>query len=444
MRMNLKTSCLVGAVAAVAFVSFGSSPAQAYGPEGMFGGRPMPDNTIVLGNPTELKNDRPERAQSVLDHPRADYDPAAIPLGSFEMFPTLEMGTAYDSNIYATHSEAESDSISTARPILGVFSNWNRHALSLTSYGDMNFYADHNLEDYDNSVVDVNGRYDIMSQTWVAARGGYQHLSEPRGSADATNGSKPGEFDVKTGGLSFYRGVGVLKATVDYDYKRLVYDEIETPTGDVSQRGRDRSEQVVGGKLGYDVSPNFRPYIKSSYNWHLFDHNNAHKSDGYDAFLGSTMDFGGITSLDLFAGFQHQEFQNFAGNKSVTEPRFGARLDWNVTGLTTVVLETARTMEQTNSAGASHYMVTGGSLTVTHELKRNILLEADGGYAHNRYAGISTDRDDHEISAGLGGRYLFNRNFYADLLYNWNERLSSEALSEYDRHLVSLRVGARM
>lgn len=37
------------------------APSYVYGPEGLFGGRPQPDSSIILGNPVELKNDRPEQ-----------------------------------------------------------------------------------------------------------------------------------------------------------------------------------------------------------------------------------------------------------------------------------------------------------------------------------------------------------------------------------------------
>src|SRR6202044_420768 len=43
----------------------------------------------------------PIRGQSVLNRPRPDFDPVPISIGSFQLFPTLNVGTYYDNNIFA-------------------------------------------------------------------------------------------------------------------------------------------------------------------------------------------------------------------------------------------------------------------------------------------------------------------------------------------------------
>ena len=62
--------------------------AAAYGPEGLFGGRPEPDSTVVLNNSVQ-PDYRPDRSQSVLEHPRPDYDPVPLEFGSFNFLPVL-------------------------------------------------------------------------------------------------------------------------------------------------------------------------------------------------------------------------------------------------------------------------------------------------------------------------------------------------------------------
>ncbi len=420
-----------------------ASSAQAYGPEGLFGGRPQPDSSIVLGNPVDLKNDRPGRAESVLEHPRPDYDAAPIEMGSFELFPTLELGETYDSNLYATPNDERGDAIGTIRPIVNLFSNWGRHALSVTTFGDINYYSQHASEDYKNAVVDVNGRYDILAETWLGGRAGYQRLAESRTSPNAVNGSEPTTFGVAKGGLSFYRGVGLLKVNADYDYKRFDYDDTASTSGLIDQSTRDRNEHVVGGKLGYQVSGNLKPYVRGAYNVRDYDSNPTHQSDGFETVVGATADLGGITSVDLFAGWMVQHYDDFVVKKTLSTPKIGGRLDWNVTGMTSVVLEADRTIEETTLDGYNSFYQTGGSATVTHELLRNVLLEGNVAYSHADFNGLG-EREDDALSSGLGGRYLINRNLYSDLLYSWERRYSTDDTSEFTRNMVTVRLGVRL
>lgn len=129
--------------------------------------------------------------------------------------------------------------------------------------------------------------------------------------------------------------------------------------------------------------------------------------------------------------------------KKLSSPKLGGRVDWNVTGLTSVAIEANRTIEEVVLSNFNSYYQTGGSVTVTHELLRNVLLEGNTTYSHSDFNG-SEDRDDDLVSVGLGGRYLINRNLYSDLMYSWDSRYSSNDSVEYDRNMVMLRLGVRL
>ncbi len=430
----------------VAVLLAASAPAAlAYGPEGMFGGRPNPDGSVQLQDPVYLKNDRPERAEMVLDHPRPDYDPVPIDVGSFALFPSLEVGENFDSNVYATSSNEKTDFIHSVRPVMSAFSNWGRHAVAVTAFGDINFYSDHTKENYQNAVADASGRYDFGNKHWLSARAGYQHLTEARWSPDAINGngSEPTTFNMGKAGVSYFRGVGKVSLSADYDYRRYDYNDTPSPTGKIDQSYRNRNEHEIGTKVGYSVSPNFMPYVKAGYHWRDFDESNQASSQGYKTLVGTTFDFGGITSLDLFAGWLSEGFDHTVLHDDVTTPVLGGRLEWNVTGLTSVVFEVNRTIETTTLSTYNSYIATGGSATVTHELLRNVLVEGDFSMTRDDFQGEGT-RMDTVYSTGGGVRYLINRNFYTDLVYNWTRRNSNEDNVEYGRHLASLRLGMRM
>jgi hypothetical protein len=78
---------------------------------------------------------------------------------------------------------------------------------------------------------------------------------------------------------------------------------------------------------------------------------------------------------------------------------------------------------------------------VTHELRRDLLVEANMSFTNNTYA--KSTRDDDVYGVGAGARYFFNRNFYSDLTYDFGVRDSNAAGSDYDRHVALVRFGAQ-
>ncbi|MDD5586670.1 MAG: outer membrane beta-barrel protein, partial [Alphaproteobacteria bacterium] len=144
-----------------------------------------------------------------------------------------------------------------------------------------------------------------------------------------------------------------------------------------------------------------------------------------------------------YVGWMSQDYGNFGSNEVNDGVKFGGRLEWNVTGMDTLVLEVSRSIEETTDTNFNSYKATGGSATFTHELLRNVLLEADFGFTRSDYNGIG-ERQDDNVLAGGGARWLINRYLYSDFIYNWSNRDSDAPGSDYSRHLVTLRLGVQL
>src|SRR5271163_1858458 len=69
-----------------------------------------------------------ERGASVLDRPRPEYDPLGLRLGSFFLYPKLELGELYSDNVFATQSNKKTDFITVVSPTLDLRSNWSQNA----------------------------------------------------------------------------------------------------------------------------------------------------------------------------------------------------------------------------------------------------------------------------------------------------------------------------
>lgn len=413
----------------------------AYGQEGLFGGRLSPDSVITINNPVDVEL-RPERAESVLKRPRPDFDPVPISLGSFDMFPMVELGASYDSNIYATNPKT-SDAIFTEHPALNLISNWGRHQLAFTAFGDLNQYKKHTREDFNNFATQIQGRFDFTDQTWLAGRAGYQRLTEPRYSPNNQSGTEPTTFNLYHGGGTAYRGVGIWQTKFDYEVRHYGYNNTPSSTGTIDESFRNRTEQNVAATAYYASSENFKPYVRYAYNDRHYDNNTQRQSTGYYAVGGAQMDFGGVTSLDTFAGWMAQDYRNFASDKVNQGMKFGGLFNWNITGLTSLAIEGDRTIEETPIASYDSYKATGGSATLTHELFRNLLVEGDFSFTDDKFQGTSARRDN-MISGGGGFRWLLNRNMYVDTSYSWNHRVSDVVGFSYVDNIVTTRLGLQL
>ena len=81
-------------------------------------------------------------------------------------------------------------------------------------------------------------------------------------------------------------------------------------------------------------------------------------------------------------------------------------------------------------------------LDVTHELLRNLLLNANARFERDDFEG--TGRTDNTWSAGAGATYLVNRNLSLDASYRYSKRDSDDNDAEFTRNIVLLGITARL
>lgn len=437
-------SCLALTVAVISF----AAPAQAgYEPQGYFGGRGAPDGAINMRRAT-TEAYTATRGLSVAERPRPDFAPTPIEFGSMQFFPSLFAGTYYDSNIFATDNNEQDDFVWKVSPVATLLSNWGRHAVAVTALADGNFYSDNTDETTVNGAVQAEGRYDIAAKTYLAANAGYQRATEPRSNPNNIGGlNEPVRFDVASAGLEAFRGAGLLNAKVALGTKAYEYDNAAITGGGTStQNLRDRVQNTVSTEVGYDVTENFKPFVRAAYEWRDYNRNSQRSSEGYNVVAGSKMDFGGLVTGTVYAGYLERDYRNFTDG-TVDALDVGADLLWNVTELTSVAAEFGRSIEETtvggfaSANGASSFTASGGSLTLTHELSRSLIAEARTSMTRQDYN--NRDREDDITGAGLGARYYMTRNFFADTTYDYVQRDSNVTGSDYEKNVLFVRFGAQ-
>lgn len=439
------TALLLGAAALLA----GAHGAMAGGllQQGLPGQSRTPDDSA-----SEIKSSftavGPVRGESVAQRVRPDYDPVPVNVGAFQLFPALEIGEYYDSNIYSTESDHEDDLITVLVPTATLISNWGRHEVRVSGAGAAYRYGEHKDEDNLNGEIEAEGRYDISYETWLKANAGYSAETERRGSPSApTSAAEPVRYYVAKGGLHAYRGAGKLTASAGYDAVNYKFEDPDQISGGkIDQSDRDRTDHTITTELTYKLhTENFRPFLKGTYNIRDYKTNPVRDSHGYEIVAGTRNDFG-VMETEFYAGLMTQEYPDLVDDH-ISALDYGGKLLWNMTGMTSLEATMRRYMGETtlggltNPNGSNAYLATEADVTLMHELRRYLILASHLKESWRTYKGGGTDQEETVTEFGGGARYLLNRNVYGDMTYNYMSQDANVPSGDYDKHSVLLRVG---
>jgi hypothetical protein len=393
----------------------------------------------------EAQAQEPRRGESVFERPRPDYDPLGVRAGGFLVFPRIELGEAYNDNIFADDDDEEDDFITVVRPEVDVESNWGRHALNLRTGAEAGFYLDNEDENFLDGFALLDGRLDVVRETFIFGGLGWRHRHEDRGSPDDVAGEEPTEYDMYSANLGAFRGRGRISARLDGNVDHFDFHDVDAAGGgEIDQDDRDRVQYLLTGRVGYEYLPDTEAFVRVSgrmRNYEEVDENGLDRdSVGYAAVIGTDLDFTGKVSGEVFVGYQHTTYDDEELN-DIDGLAAGGSLLWNITGLTSLRGFLEVSTEETTQANASGYLATRLGASVEHELLRNVLLGAGLTVGRDDYEGI--DREDDIFTGLLSARYLINRNFYAGAEFTHRTR-NSDTADEFSQNVILFRVGAQL
>lgn len=385
------------------------------------------------------------RTTTVNDRQRPELDALGAKAGGFTIYPSIEIDETYNDNIFATETGTIDDFVTTVRPAVRIASDWNQHYLGFNGSADIVRYWDNDAEDHETANLTVDGRVDIRRDTNVTAAAGYELGSEERGSVDDAGGVAPTEFDVVSYDVGVFNKWNRVSVRADGSLRERDFDDVRTTGATVNNDDRDRDEYKLDIRGGYEIQDEYEAFVQlilTSVNYHdtLDDNGLARDSEGYEVRAGARIDFTGVLFGDVFAGYLERDYDD-ATLSSVDTIVGGLDLTWNVTPLTTIAGGVTREVAETTLTAASGTLTTEYSLSVDHELLRNLILSARASMSTEEFEG--TSREDDYLKAGIGAKYMLNRNFSIVFDYDFSERDSNVAGSDNEINKVLLRLRAQ-
>jgi len=387
-----------------------------------------------------------QQFQGVRERARPEYDALGLRLGSFMVYPTLDISVGYNDNIFAAETDEEEDTIFGVTPTLRGESTWSRHSLGFRLSLPSEFYSDNGGEDNTQFESEVNGQIDVTRATSIGWRAFYNDLEEDRSATNTARTKDPIEYESYGFGLGLRHAVGRLVLEIGGDYTELDYEDGRLVGGGISEQDvRDRSILAGTAKVSFAVSPDTSVFIRGGYNDRDYDLEPPQSffdrdSDGYEIAVGSSFKITRLIEGEVYVGYQEQFYDDDPSLNDVDGLDYGIGVNWYVTQLTTVKLYGDSSIQDSTVAGSSGFLSDTVGISVDHELLRNLLLGAKLSHTWDDFEGVN--REDETLRLQLSADYFVNRNLGLFAKYEYADRDSNTATNSYDQNVIM--VGARL
>lgn len=396
--------------------------------------------TLCLPSDTKAQSlPEDEEVINVKTRKLPEYEADGMRFGQFEFLPLIEVEETYDDNIYRTDTQEESDFITRVKPSALLQSDWANHQVQFMALGNFGFYQDNDTEDYEDYTVQAKGRYDIVYDTYFEGLLRHTKMHEDRNSPNDANANEPTELDINTARLGFVRELARLKLYTSAQHQDMEFDQTLRGNMLVTNDDRNRAQEEFQVKLAYEFRPNYDIFTRYTYNIRDYDAAGIldRDSTGHEIAAGTAVDISGKVKGEVYAGYLTQDYDRFT---DVDEVNFGGELLWNITGLTSLSGLIKREVRETTVTNASSFVRTRYQVGADHALLDNLLLDATLRYTEDDFitSGGGAGRDDEYYGAGVGMKYMINRNLSVRTGYDYIERESTVASENYNNNLVSV------
>lgn len=369
----------------------------------------------------------------VTSRPRPDFDPLGVRAGSYLIFPELGTSIGYDTNVFATNDDEQSDFVASLIPVINFDSNFSRHALDFELGGDFGFYFDNGDLDYQDFYIGGDGRYDVTRDDNASVRFLFGQFHDSFEDPNIDRAAEENQPYISLGGtLDYTQTFNRFNFTPFFTGRRINYEQS-------FNEGRNSTFYDAGLRAGYFISPRVNVFTQGSYFMINRDTENgdgsSRDSTGYRVGVGSALDFTGLIFGEIFVGYENESF-DAPGVSDEPGFAFDVGLTWNVTTLTTLGLNGRSSIETTDETDSSSELRSVLDFEVDHELLRNVLVGGLLGIQRDDYRG---DRGtENTFRAGLNGTYFLNRNLRLEADYLFSTRTADESINEFDRNRVFL------
>lgn len=371
------------------------------------------------------------------------YDPIGIRIGSFVLFPELEIGGSWYSNVFRSPN-AVSDSAFDVKPSARLVSNWSRHALEFRGTGGFSYFNDYDSENDDARLAEVRGRIDVTRRTNVQALASYEQAPESRSALDASTSGPRAIVTTERAEAALNQRFNRLSLQFRGSIAEFDYGSDDGGGADFSDRDYRQTEQTVRGT--WEFKPSFSVFTEGAVNQRDYDTVAStdligRSSDGERYRVG--VSFGNTGTIlrgeaSIGYGVQTPDDRRL---KAVDGLIFDANATWRMSELTSVLFTARSDVSETTTANVGGSFAHMAGVEVRHSLRR--YLVASAGLAYSTQDSQDGVIDEGEFKTTLGLEYFVNRDTILFGRYAHTTFDAVGSVSDYDADEVHIGVRFR-
>lgn len=371
------------------------------------------------------------------------YQAQGVALGSFLLLPKVEVDLTRNNNIYASNHDKVGDFITTYRTEASLVSQFERHEISAQGRIERDEFHNYDRESVTNSYFRLAGRYDVTPRDVLNLAVFHTRDHEDRGSLDDAGGLHPTEYQYLTFDASGVMNTGNLTSSLGLLATNRQWDDTRTSTGITPSHFRNRNDYELKLREAYEFAPGYAAVVEATgiQRRYVHDRDQAgyrRDSDGVRLGTGLGLDISDVIRGDVLGGYMWQDYDD-ARLGSVDGAFVKIMLNWMPTRLTTVIPSFERSIEETTANGVAAMLSTSASVTVRHELQRNIILGSTLSYSEDEQK--NGDLTANTYSGTVRATYLLNSSVYASAEVTEKHKLTNIDGRGFNQTTGMLRLG---
>jgi len=379
-----------------------------------------------------------------------------ISVGAFTLYPSLDLNLGYDDNVFATPAPTTGSAVAVVRPTLELRSEWLNHSLRLVASGGFGYYASAPTQNFQNYLVQADGRLDIRTDFWLTGLIAFRRTTEALGTPNVSFAQAPTVVDSVPIDVSLYQKFNRLFYQLSASATKYWYYDYSTITSlGLPAASRDRTEYEERLRIGYElVADRFSVFLSPGINQRIYvDTVNAagqqRDSTGWNIGVGASLTLSAKSALEGSIGATSQTYT--ATGLSTSAIAFSLSGTWN--GYEPLVLRPmlARTINESALTNYQNYVSTVAGIDFTYDI--HYPWKAVGGISYNTadytpapgVTGVSP-RTDYFVKASLGFLYEVRPQYSIGPIYEYSQGWSTDVPAggpQYSRNLFSIRLVAK-
>ncbi len=376
-------------------------------------------------------------------------------IGPYTLFPSIEIMTGYDSNVFTTSAPTTGSAFTVIRPQVELRSEWLNHSIRALAYGGFGFYVSAPTQNFQNYGLLVEGKFEILQDVYVTAKIGYQRNTEALGTPNVAFAQAPTVVDSIPVEVSLYQRFNrffyqLTAAAIKYTY----YDYSTISSVGLPGTSRDRTDYVERVRLGYEINDDTSIYIAPGLEQRIYTQfiNSAGQqrdSNSWFFNIGAATSLGPKTKLDGFIGYQSLSY--IADGTSTGATVFGLAGTWAATDQLSLRPAFLRSINESALSNYQNYVSTSLGVDFTYDI--NAEWQATGGTSitsaqYTPAYGVANvgPRTDYFFKGAIGLMYSLRPQVQIGPLYEYTNGWSTDVAAggpAYSRNMFSIRLMAR-